>query len=108
MVAAIPWDNAQPMGRSAQNAAKSATSEWCVEAGKQAMNEVEQETAQDSAEENSIDSVNINSIHFNKNFSLITAKLKMSTGINNVIVPYKVDTCSVVTSCYCIYTKIIS
>ena len=32
-----------------------------------AMNEVEQETAQYSAEESNIDSVNINSIHFNKN-----------------------------------------
>ena len=56
------------------------------------MNEVEQEAAQDSAEENSIDSVNINSIHFNKMCSVITANLKTSRGINNVIVPYKVDT----------------
>ena len=50
------------------------------------MNEVEQEAAQDSAEENNIDSVNINSIHFNKNHSVITAKLRMSAGINKVIV----------------------
>ena len=56
------------------------------------MNEVEQETAQDSAKEKSIDLVNMNSVHFDKNCSVIRAKLKMSAGINNVIVPYKVDT----------------
>ena len=55
------------------------------------MNEVKQETVQDSTEENSIDLVNINSIHFNKNH-LVIKKLKMSAGINNVIVTYKVDT----------------
>ena len=42
-----------------------------------AMNEMEQETAQDSAEENSIDSVDINSINFNKNCSIITSELKI-------------------------------
>ena len=46
---------------------------------------------QDSAEENSTDSVNINAIHSNKNHLVITAKLKMSAGIDNVIVQYKVD-----------------
>ena len=56
------------------------------------MNEVEQEAAQDSEEENNIDLVNINSIHFNKNCSVITANLKMSASINSVIVPYEVDT----------------
>ena len=56
------------------------------------VNEAEQEVVQDSAEKNSSDSVNINSIHFNKNHSIITAKLKMSAGINNIIAPYKVDT----------------
>ena len=55
------------------------------------MNEVEQDRVQDSAEENSIDLVTTNTIHFNKKHLVITAKLKMSTGVNNVIVPYKVD-----------------
>ena len=55
------------------------------------MNEVEQEVVQDSAEENNIDE-NINSIHFNKKHSVMPAKLKMSAGINNVIVPRKVNT----------------
>ena len=36
--------------------------------------------------------MNINSIHFNENSSVITAKLKTSAGINNLIVPYEVDT----------------
>ena len=56
-----------------------------------AMNEVEQEAAYDSAEGNGIDLVNVNSIHLNKNCSVIPANLKMSAGLNNVIVPYKVD-----------------
>ena len=43
----------------------------------QSVNEVEQEASQDSAEENSIDLVNINSINFNKNQSILTVKLKM-------------------------------
>ena len=54
------------------------------------MNEVEQEPTQDSAVENSIDSVSINSIH--KNHSVITENLKMSAGQNKIMVPYKVDT----------------
>ena len=64
----------------------------CRNGRARAMNEVEQDTAQFSVDENSIDLVNINSIHFNKNCSIITANLKMSAGPNNVIVPYKVDT----------------
>ena len=56
------------------------------------MSEVEQEIAQDSAEESIIDLMNITSIHFNKNCSEITANLKMSVGINNIKVPYKIDT----------------
>ena len=55
------------------------------------MNEARQEAAQDSAEENSTDSVNINSINFNKNHSILTVNLKISAGPNNVMVPYTVD-----------------
>ena len=57
----------------------------------QSVNEVEQEAAQDSAEENSIDLVNINSVHFNRNCSVLTKNLKTSAGPNNVIIPYEVD-----------------
>ena len=56
------------------------------------MNEVEQEVTLDSAEVNSIDSVSINSIHFNKDNSVLTANSKTSAGPNNIRVPYKVDT----------------
>ena len=55
------------------------------------MNEVEQETAQDSVKESSIDSVNINSIHLNKNNLVVTANLKTLAGKNSTTVPYKVD-----------------
>ena len=59
------------------------------------VNEVEQETAQGSAQESSTDSVNINSIHFNKKkHSIITANLRTSTNKNSVTVPYIVDTSS--------------
>ena len=56
------------------------------------MNEVEQEAAKDSVEENSIDLVNINSVHFNKKYSVIRVHLKTSAGPYSVMVPYKVDT----------------
>ena len=36
--------------------------------------------------------MNIKSIHFDKNCSVITAKLEMSTDISNVVAPYKVGT----------------
>ena len=55
------------------------------------MNEVEKGAVQDSAEENNFDSVSINSIHVNKNHSVLTANLKTS-GSNNIMVPYKVET----------------
>ena len=57
-----------------------------------AVNDVEQEAVQDSDEENNIASVSINSIHFNKNCSIITVNLKTSAGPNNMMVPYMVDT----------------
>ena len=58
------------------------------------MNKVVKEVVQfqDSAGENNIDSVNMNSVHFNKNHSILTANLKMLAGPNNIMVPYKVDT----------------
>ena len=58
-----------------QTMAKSVTSVGCV-GGTRVMNEFKKETAQDGTEESSIDSVNINSIHTNKNCSVITANLK--------------------------------
>ena len=62
-----------------------------------AMNEVEQEAVHvhDIAGENNIDSVSINSVHFNKNSSILTVNLKTLAGANNLMVPYKVDTGSI-------------
>ena len=42
------------------------------------MNELEQETAQDSTEESNTDSLNTNFSNFNKNHSVIKAQLKTS------------------------------
>ena len=56
------------------------------------VNEVEQETAQDSTEESSIVSVNLNSISFNKNHSVLIANLKTAAGKNSIKVPFKVGT----------------
>ena len=94
MVAAIPHDNAQPIGRGyrMQQSWLLQSSVWQWE---NQSHKMEQEAAKDSAEENSINSVNINPIHFNKNCSVITAIFEMSAGQNNVIVPYKVDTDSI-------------
>ena len=55
------------------------------------MNEVEQEAVQNDAGEN-IELVSINSIQFNKNQSILTANLKISTDQSNIMVPYKIDT----------------
>ena len=55
------------------------------------MNEMEQETVPDSVDEG-IELVSINSLQFNKNCSVLTAKLKTPAGKNNKIVSYKIDT----------------
>ena len=54
------------------------------------VNVVDQETVEDVTDED-IKLVSINSVQFNKNLSILTAKLKTS-GQNSVIVPYKIDT----------------
>ena len=56
-----------------------------------AVNEVEHETGQGSTDEGNIDLVNINSINFKKNHSVITANPKLSANKSSLIVPYKVD-----------------
>ena len=39
-----------------------------------------------------IKTVSIDSVHLNKNQSLITAKLEMQAGRNTIEIPYKIDT----------------
>ena len=36
--------------------------------------------------------MSINSVHLNKNQSLLTAKLEMQSGSNTIVIPYKIDT----------------
>ena len=55
------------------------------------VNEVEQETIQDVTDED-VELVSINSVQFNKNCSVLTAKSKTSASQNSVIVLYKIDT----------------
>ena len=45
-------------------------------------------------DEGEIETVSIDSVHLNKNWSLLTVKLEMHTGRNTIVVPYKVDTAS--------------
>ena len=51
---------------------------------------MEQEMSQEYSE-GEIETVSINSVHMNKNQSMLTAKLEMCTGNNILTVPYKID-----------------
>ena len=53
---------------------------------------MEKDAVKDSAEESSINSLSINSVHFNKHCSILMENLKMSAGPNNIMIPYKVGT----------------
>ena len=55
-----------------------------------AVNEIKQEITQDNTG-GDIEMVSINSVHFNKNCSILTANLKTSVGKNSISVPYKID-----------------
>ena len=55
------------------------------------MHEVEVEMAQDSQDEE-IETVSIDSVHLNKNWSVIMAHLETYAGKNNVEIPHKIDT----------------
>ena len=52
---------------------------------------LEVEVAQ-KTQEGKIETVSIDLVHLNKNWSLITAHFKMQAGENIVEVPYKIDT----------------
>ena len=65
-------DNAQHMGRHAWDAEKLATSGRCVKAKETVVHELEVDVAQETHEAN-IETVSINSVHLNRNWSLITA-----------------------------------
>ena len=45
-------------------------------------------------QEGKIETVSIDSVHLNRNWSLITTHLEMQAGKNIIEIPYKIDTCS--------------
>ena len=55
------------------------------------MHELEVEEVQE-VNEGEVETVSIDSVHLNKNQSLITAKLEMQAGGNTIEIPYKIDT----------------
>ena len=55
------------------------------------MNELEVEEMQE-INEGELETVSIDSVYLNKNWSLITAKLEMQAGGNTIEIPYKIDT----------------
>ena len=63
----------------------------CQSRREQAMHELEVEGVQE-IHEDEIETVSVDSVHLNKNQSLITAKLKMQVGKSIIEIPYKIDT----------------
>ena len=55
------------------------------------MHELQVEMVQDSQDEE-IETVSINLVYLNKNWSFITVHLEMQIGRNTVEIPYKIDT----------------
>ena len=55
------------------------------------VNELEIEELQECSE-GKIETVNINSVHLNKNLSLLMAELETQSGCNSIVIPYKIDT----------------
>ena len=55
------------------------------------VHELEVEGAQET-QEGKIETVNIDSVHLNRNWSLITAHLQMQAGENIIEIPYKIKT----------------
>ena len=54
------------------------------------MHELEVEGVQE-IQEGKIETVSIDSVHLNRNWSLITAHLEMQAGENIIEIPYKID-----------------
>ena len=63
----------------------------CQSRRERAINELEVEKMQ-KVSEGEIETASIDSVHLNKNLSLLTVKLEMQAGRNAIVVPYKVDT----------------
>ena len=63
----------------------------CQSRKDRAVHELEVKEAQE-VNEDEIETVSIDSVHLNKNQSLITVKLEMQAGRNTIEIPYKIDT----------------
>ena len=62
----------------------------CQSKKDQASHELEVEEAQE-VNEGEVETESIDSVHLNKNQSIITAKLEMQAGGNTIEIPYKID-----------------
>ena len=62
----------------------------CQSRRDRAVNDLEIERAQEG-NEGEIEAVSINSVHLNKTWSLLMAKLEMQSGRNTIVIPYKID-----------------
>ena len=63
----------------------------CQSRRDRAVHELEVKVAQETNEGEN-ETVSIDSVHLNKNWSLITAKLETQAGGNTIEIPYKIDT----------------
>ena len=62
----------------------------CHSKRSRAVNEMEPEMSQEYSK-GAIETVSINSIHMNKNQSMLTAKLEMHASNSKITIPYKID-----------------
>ena len=76
----------------------------CQSRRERAVNELKVKGLQEGNEGNN-ETVSINSVHLNKNQSLLMAKLEMQSGRNSIVIPYKIDTGSEGKSCHYSYLK---
>ena len=63
----------------------------CWSRRERAVNELEVEGVREG-NKGKIETVSIDAVHLNKNWSLITVNLETQAGGNTIVVPYKVDT----------------
>ena len=63
----------------------------CCSTRSRAVNKIEVEMSQEYSE-GKIETVSIDSVHMNKNWSLLIAELETHAGNTKIIVPYKIDT----------------
>ena len=62
----------------------------CHSRRERVVNEVEVEASQEYSK-GEIETVSIDSVHLNKNLSLLMAELEICAGTNNIVIPYKID-----------------